>query len=194
MKGTCASSAWSVRGTPWSRSCRSGPVAPGTVVTLARTRAMAARLDKRIAGEGEHEHAQPTPGVHVARRGTSRHAAHLVRGIIANHDQQARTAHHIAAGTDREQLPDGSPACSTAAPALLKPGGWPTDAGIAKSRTLSPNASAGSTNTSAAAKTIAWATASTSKPEWSAPHALVSKFFGGSSAPWEMRSRHLKEL
>jgi len=64
-------------------------------------------LYERIAGEGEHEHAQLTPGVHVARRGTSRDAAHLVRAIIANHDDQARTAHHIAADTtDREQLPD----------------------------------------------------------------------------------------
>ena len=49
----------------------------------------------------------PTPGVHVARRGTSRDAAHLVRAIIANHDEQARTAHDIAAETpDRDQLPD----------------------------------------------------------------------------------------
>ena len=49
----------------------------------------------------------PTPGVHVARRGTGRDAAQLVRAIIANHDEQARTAHHIAAETqDREQLPD----------------------------------------------------------------------------------------
>ena len=37
--------------------------------------------------------------MHVARRGTSREAAHLVRAIIANHDEQARTAHHIAADT-----------------------------------------------------------------------------------------------
>jgi hypothetical protein len=30
-----------------------------------------------------------------------------VRGLIANHDDQARTAHHIAADTtDRDQLPD----------------------------------------------------------------------------------------
>ena len=66
-----------------------------------------AYLYERIAGEGDHEHAQPTPGVHVARRGTSRDAAHLVRGIIANHDEQARTAHHIAAETpDPDQLPD----------------------------------------------------------------------------------------
>jgi len=49
----------------------------------------------------------PPPGVHVARRGTSRDAARLVRVIIANHDEQARTAHAIAAGTpDREPLPD----------------------------------------------------------------------------------------
>ena len=62
-----------------------------------------AYLYERIAGEGEHEHAQPTPGVHVARRGTGRDASQLVRAIIANHDEQARTAHDIAAEThDRE--------------------------------------------------------------------------------------------
>ena len=66
-----------------------------------------AYLYERLAGEGEHEHAQPTPGVHVARRGTTRDAAHLARAIIANHDEQARTAHHIAADVqDRDVLPD----------------------------------------------------------------------------------------
>jgi hypothetical protein len=41
------------------------------------------------------------------RRRTSRDAAHLVRAIVANHDEQARTAHHIAAETpDPGQLPD----------------------------------------------------------------------------------------
>ncbi len=44
--------------------------------------------------------------MHVARRGTSRQAAQLVRSIIANRDERARTAHDIAAGAeDREQLP-----------------------------------------------------------------------------------------
>lgn len=65
-----------------------------------------AYLYERIAGEGEHEHAQPD-GLHVMRRGSGRDAGQLVRGIIANHDQQARTAHHIAGeASDREQLPD----------------------------------------------------------------------------------------
>ncbi len=65
-----------------------------------------AYLYERIAGEGEHEHAQPD-GLHIMRRGTSHDAAQLVSGIIANHDEQARTAHHIAAeNTDRERLPD----------------------------------------------------------------------------------------
>ena len=41
------------------------------------------------------------------RRGTSHDAAHLVRAVIANHDDQACTAHDIAAETpDREPLPD----------------------------------------------------------------------------------------
>ena len=72
-----------------------------------------AYLYERIAGEGDHEHAQPTPGVHVARRGTSRDAAHLVRAIIANHDEQARTAHHIAADTPTVS------SCPTASARLL---------------------------------------------------------------------------
>ena len=64
-------------------------------------------LYERVAGEGEHEHTQPAPGVHVPRRGSGRDAAHLMRAIIANRDEQARTAHDIAAQTeDREQLPD----------------------------------------------------------------------------------------
>ncbi len=65
-----------------------------------------AYLYERIAGETEHEHADP-PGVHVMRRGSGRDAAQLVRAIIANHDEQTRTAHDIAAQTtDRDQLPE----------------------------------------------------------------------------------------
>ena len=61
---------------------------------------------ERIAGEGEHEHAQPD-GLHIARRGSGRDAAQLMRAIIATHDEQARTADDIAAETaDRDQLPD----------------------------------------------------------------------------------------
>ena len=45
-----------------------------------------AYLYERQAGETDHEHADQQPGVHVARRGTNRQAAHLVRGIIANRD------------------------------------------------------------------------------------------------------------
>ncbi|MBV9320698.1 MAG: hypothetical protein JO106_12455 [Mycobacterium sp.] len=41
------------------------------------------------------------------RRGSDRDAAQLVRAIIANHDEQTRTAHDIAAQTtDRDQLPE----------------------------------------------------------------------------------------
>ena len=65
-----------------------------------------AYLYERLAGETEHEHPQPD-GVHVLRRGTSRDAAQLVRGIIANRGDQAVTAHDIAAQTqDRGQLPE----------------------------------------------------------------------------------------
>jgi len=44
--------------------------------------------------------------VPVARRGTSRAAAHLVRAITADHDEQARTAHDIATDTADRVLPD----------------------------------------------------------------------------------------
>jgi conjugative relaxase-like TrwC/TraI family protein len=66
-----------------------------------------AYLHERRAGETEHEHAEPVSGVHVARRGTSAEAAQLARAIIANRDDQARTAHDVAAAvSDRGQLPD----------------------------------------------------------------------------------------
>jgi hypothetical protein len=64
-----------------------------------------AYLYERIAGEGEHEHNQPD-GLHVMRRGTSRDAAVLLRGIIADRDERVHTAHAVAAATDHEQLPD----------------------------------------------------------------------------------------
>ena len=67
-----------------------------------------AYLYERIAGEGDHEHAQPPHGCTWPRRGTSRDAAQLVRAIIATHDEQARTAHDIAAGTDRDRCPTAS--------------------------------------------------------------------------------------
>ncbi|WP_151834971.1 MobF family relaxase [Mycobacterium avium] len=66
-----------------------------------------AYLYERLGGETEHEHAAPQPGVHVARRATSAQAAQLVRNVIATRDQQARTAHDIAAqAEDRDQLPE----------------------------------------------------------------------------------------
>jgi conjugative relaxase-like TrwC/TraI family protein len=66
-----------------------------------------AYLYERLGTETEHEHPDPQPGVHVARRATSAQAAHLMRAIIATRDQQARTAHDIAAqAEDRGQLPE----------------------------------------------------------------------------------------
>ena len=72
-----------------------------------------AYLYQRMAGEGDHEHRQPED---ITRRvGTSRDAAHLVRGIIATHDDHARTAHDVSAATEREHLPDRLARSSTAA-------------------------------------------------------------------------------
>ena len=44
--------------------------------------------------------------MHVLHRGTNHDAAVLVRGIIGAGDERARTAHDVAAETDRDQLPD----------------------------------------------------------------------------------------
>ena len=70
-------------------------------------RGVQCRLPLRAqSGETEHEQAEPD-GLHTLRRGTSRDAAQLVRAIIANHDEQAHTAHDIAAEVqDRDHLPD----------------------------------------------------------------------------------------
>ena len=61
---------------------------------------------ERIDRRGRSRTRRTRAGIHVARRGSSRDAAQLLRGIIANHDEQARTAHDIAAETSRDQLPE----------------------------------------------------------------------------------------
>jgi hypothetical protein len=63
-----------------------------------------AYLYERIAGEGDHEHAEE-PGLHVMLRGTSHAAVALVRGIIAVRDDRPQTAHDVAAQTNPELLP-----------------------------------------------------------------------------------------
>lgn len=63
-----------------------------------------AYLYERMAGEGDHEHAD-APGVHVMHRGSVRQAATLVRAILVNRDERPQTAHHIAGSSDTEHLP-----------------------------------------------------------------------------------------
>lgn len=67
-----------------------------------------AYLYERLGAETEHEHPESQSGVHVARRGTGYQAAQLVRALIANRDEEPRTAHDIAAAAahDRTQLPE----------------------------------------------------------------------------------------
>ena len=78
------------------------PASLSTVESSARGRdANTAYLYERIA-EGDHEHAEQPDSPHVMRRGASHDAAQLVRGIIAARDDRARTAHQVAASTDRE--------------------------------------------------------------------------------------------
>ncbi|WP_084055118.1 MobF family relaxase [Mycobacterium avium] len=72
---------------------------------LTRGREMnRAFIYEKIAGEGDHEHAEPAPGVHQARRGDAHHAADLVR-TITGRDERPQTVHQVAATTDRDQLP-----------------------------------------------------------------------------------------
>lgn len=59
----------------------------------------------KIAGEGDHEHANPVPGVHQARRGDPQETVDLVRAITGR-DNRPQTVHQVAANTDREQLPE----------------------------------------------------------------------------------------
>ena len=62
-----------------------------------------AYLHERIAGENEQS--QPN-AIHIPRRGTSRDAAQLARALIANHNEQARTAHEIAQAADASVPPE----------------------------------------------------------------------------------------
>jgi ATP-dependent exoDNAse (exonuclease V) beta subunit len=64
-----------------------------------------AYLYQRTAGEGDHQH-RGREDTHVARRDSSRDAAHLLRDIIAARDERARTAHDVSATTEREHLPE----------------------------------------------------------------------------------------
>ena len=63
-----------------------------------------AYLYERTAGEADHQHRGPK-GVHVARRGSSRDAAKLLRDVICTHDGRAPTAHEASASTAADHLP-----------------------------------------------------------------------------------------
>ncbi|WP_101947687.1 MobF family relaxase [Mycobacterium sp. 3519A] len=62
-----------------------------------------AYLFQRGVGDGDHEHSEHED-IYVARRGSSRDAAHLLRDIIATHDARARTAHDVSATTEPDHL------------------------------------------------------------------------------------------
>jgi len=64
-----------------------------------------AHLYHRTTGDNEYGHQEPD-GTHVKYRGDSREAAVLIRGILANDDQPAVTAHDYAANNPGEALPD----------------------------------------------------------------------------------------
>jgi hypothetical protein len=64
-----------------------------------------AYLYQRTAGEADHQHRE-SEDLHVARRGSSREAAQLLRNIIGDCDERARTAHDVSAATERAHLPE----------------------------------------------------------------------------------------
>lgn len=64
-----------------------------------------AYLYQRTTGEADHQHRSPAEGVHLAHRGTPAQAAAVMRTVIGR-DQRARTAHHTAADTPSELLPE----------------------------------------------------------------------------------------
>jgi hypothetical protein len=64
-----------------------------------------AYIYQHIAGEADHQH-RDRDDLHLARRGSSRDAAKLLRHIISTHDEHARTAHDVSASTGRKQLPE----------------------------------------------------------------------------------------
>jgi hypothetical protein len=75
-------------------------------VALTRGReSNTAYLYQRTAGEADHQNREPKD-VHLARRGSNRDAAHLMRNIVAANDGRARTAHDVTATTERGHLPE----------------------------------------------------------------------------------------
>jgi ATP-dependent exoDNAse (exonuclease V) alpha subunit len=62
-----------------------------------------AYLHERIAVENDHSQHD---GVHIPRRGSTQEAAQLARTLIANHDEQAQTAHQIAQIAGDSALPE----------------------------------------------------------------------------------------
>jgi ATP-dependent exoDNAse (exonuclease V) beta subunit len=76
-----------------------------TLLYVAMTRGResnTAYLYQRTAGEDDDQHREHEY-MHAARRGNSRDAAQLMRDIIA-HDERPRTAHEVAAITERQHL------------------------------------------------------------------------------------------
>jgi conjugative relaxase-like TrwC/TraI family protein len=64
-----------------------------------------ARLYQHNTGHHEYGHQEPD-GPHVKHRGDNHEAAALIRGILANHDQPAITAHDYATRTPGAALPE----------------------------------------------------------------------------------------
>jgi conjugative relaxase-like TrwC/TraI family protein len=97
-QGATADSTHAVLGVSASRA------AAYVAMTRGRT-SNSVYLYEKIGGEGDHEHADTTPGVHAARRGTSHAAAKLLRTVLGR-DERAQTVLATAADVERGQLPE----------------------------------------------------------------------------------------
>ncbi|WP_353368910.1 hypothetical protein [Mycobacterium sp.] len=111
--------------------------------------------------------------MHVARRGTRGEAAALVRGIIANHDDRAHTAHDIAADTDQELLPARVASLLERPTHAVQARRAAYGTGKSRPRTCWLSSSGGSNSTSAAANTRASITG------WMSDHRGITEKCGG---------------
>ena len=95
-----------------------------------------AHLYQRTTGDHEHSH-QQLGGTHLKTRGDSQEAAALIRGILANHEQPAITAHAYAALPPSQRSPTVSAPFSIADRQLSTVGTKCTRLGQPKSVTMS---------------------------------------------------------
>ena len=119
-----------------------------------------AYLYERLAGEGDHEHAQPTPGVHVARRGSGREAASSCAPSSPTTTNRPTPPTTSPPKTPTvSSCPTASKGSSTAVPTPWPSGETTTRPGADKPATGSSTGNSAAISSSAAAATRASSTA-----------------------------------